>query len=85
MIDIKVLGPGCRNCELLEQIVRNVCAELNISANIEKITDRNKFLDYGVMMTPGLVINGKLVSSGKIPTKSTVAHWIEEIAKAETK
>ena len=81
MIDIKVLGPGCRNCELVEQIVRNVCAELNISANIEKITDRNKFLDYGVMLTPGLVINGKLMSSGKIPTKSTVEHWLLDAAK----
>lgn len=85
MIDIKVLGPGCKNCELVEQTVRNVCAELDISANIEKITDRSKFLDYGVMLTPGLVINGKLVSSGKIPTKSTVKHWIEEIVKEENK
>jgi len=84
MVDIKVLGPGCRNCELLEQIVRNVCAEKNIPANIEKITDRNKFLEYGVMLTPGLVINGKLVSSGKIPTKSTIAHWLQEIAITET-
>jgi len=84
MIDIKVLGPGCRYCKLVEQIVRNVCAGKNITANIEKITDRNKFLEYGVILTPGLVINGKLVSSGKIPTKSTVAHWLEEIAKTET-
>lgn len=83
MLDIKVLGPGCRNCELVEQIVRNVCAELNISANIEKITDRNKFLDFGIMMTPGLVINGKVISSGKIPTKSTVKHYIEEALKTE--
>ncbi|MCX7983766.1 MAG: thioredoxin family protein [Bacteroidetes bacterium] len=78
MIEIKILGPGCRNCELVEQIVRNACAELNIAASIEKITDRNKFLEYGVFLTPGLIINGKLVSSGKIPTKSTVIHWLEE-------
>jgi len=84
MIDIKVLGPGCRYCELVEQIVRSVCAELNIPANIEKITDRNKFLEYGVLLTPGLVINGRLVSSGKIPTKSTVKHWLEEAFKIET-
>ncbi len=58
MIDIKVVGPGCKNCETGERIVREVCSELNVSANIEKVTDRNKFLEYGVMLTPRLIING---------------------------
>jgi len=46
--------------------------------NLEKITDFKKFADYGIMFTPGLVINGKVVASGKIPTKETLAHWMTE-------
>ena len=78
MLDIKVLGPGCSNCIKLENLVKEVVAENNLSANIEKITDRNRFLDYGIMLTPGLVVNGKVLSSGKIPTKSTLEHWLTD-------
>jgi small redox-active disulfide protein 2 len=79
MLDIKVLGPGCANCIKLENLVKEVISENNIRANIDKVTDRNKFMDYGVMLTPGLVVNGKVLSSGKIPTKSTLEHWLREI------
>lgn len=79
MLDIKVLGPGCANCIKLENLVKEVVSERNLSANIEKVTDRDKFMDYGVMLTPGLVVNGKVLSSGKIPTKSTLEHWLKEI------
>lgn len=78
MLDIKVLGPGCSNCIKLENLVKEVTSGNNIAANIEKITDRNKFLDYGIMLTPGLVVNGKVLSSGKIPTKETLEHWLTE-------
>lgn len=80
MLDIKVLGPGCANCIKLENLVKEVVSESNIPANIEKITDREKFLDYGIMLTPGLVVNGKVLASGKIPTKSTLDHWLKDIA-----
>lgn len=79
MLDIKVLGPGCDNCVKLETLVRNVVAENYITANIEKITDKNKFMDYGVMLTPGLVVNGKVLSMGKIPTKHTLEHWLKDL------
>lgn len=79
MLDIKVLGPGCANCIKLENLVKEVVSESNLSANVEKVTDRDKFMDYGVMITPGLVVNGKVLSSGKIPTKSTLEHWLKEI------
>ncbi|NWF90986.1 MAG: TM0996/MTH895 family glutaredoxin-like protein [Ignavibacteriaceae bacterium] len=79
MLDIKVLGTGCANCIKLENLVKEVVSEKNISANIEKVTNRDKFMDYGVMITPGLVVNGKVLSSGKIPTKSTLEHWLKEI------
>ncbi len=78
MINIKVLGPGCPNCQKLAEMCKEVVAENNIEAQIEKITDINKFTEYGLLITPGLVINEKLVSSGKIPTKSTITHWIED-------
>lgn len=79
MLDIKVLGSGCANCIKLENLVKEVVAENNLPASVEKITDRNKFMDYGVMLTPGLVVNGKVMVMGKIPTKSTLEHWLKEI------
>lgn len=79
MLDIKILGSGCANCIKLENLVKEVVAENSITANVEKITDREKFLDYGIMLTPGLVVNGKVLVSGKIPTKSTIEHWLKEI------
>jgi len=79
MLDIKVLGTGCANCIKLENLVKEVISENNKPANIDKETDRDKFMDYGVMLTPGLVANGKVLSSGKIPTKSTLEHWLRDI------
>jgi len=81
MLDIKVLGPGCANCNKVESLVREVMAEHNFESTIEKVTDRNRYLDYGLMMTPGLWVNGKLVSSGKIPAKSSIERWLLEAAK----
>ncbi|HSL87770.1 MAG TPA: thioredoxin family protein [Ignavibacteriaceae bacterium] len=79
MLDIKVLGPGCANCTKLENLVKEVVAENNLPANFEKITDKEKFMDFGVMLTPGLVVNGKVLAMGKIPTKHTLAHWLQDI------
>lgn len=67
-MEIKVLGPGCANCTKLEKEVYNALAELNIDANVEKIADMDQIISYGVLMTPGLVINGQLKVSGKVPT-----------------
>jgi len=80
-MEIKILGTGCSNCNKLEQLVFNVCAENNIDADIQKITDFKEFGKYGVMMTPGLVVNGKILSQGKIPVKSTLLHWLMDAAK----
>jgi len=78
MLDVIVLGSGCPNCRKLEQLCYDVVAENNLDMNLEKVADISKFADYGIMLTPGLVINGKVMSSGKIPTKSTLAHWMME-------
>ncbi|MBK7105005.1 MAG: TM0996/MTH895 family glutaredoxin-like protein [Ignavibacteriae bacterium] len=77
MLDIKILGTGCPNCLNLENLVKEVVKENNIESTIEKVTNRDKFMDYGVMITPGLVVNRKVLSSGKIPTKSTLEHWLK--------
>lgn len=76
MLNIKVLGPGCTNCINLEKLCREAAAENGIEAEIEKITDFKDIMAHGIMSTPGLIINGKIVSSGKLPVKSTLVHWI---------
>jgi len=81
MLNVIVLGSGCPNCRRLEQLCYDVAAENNLDMNLEKITDFTKFADYGIMFTPGLVINGKVVSSGKIPTKETLRHWMIEASQ----
>jgi small redox-active disulfide protein 2 len=80
MLDIKVLGSGCPNCIKLENLCREVVTEKNMEASIEKITSFDEFGKYGIMLTPGLVVNGKLLSQGKIPVKSTLEHWLVQEA-----
>jgi len=75
---LKVFGTGCANCKRLEQLCIDTVAEMNIDAKVEKVTDLMEIMQSGIMSTPGLSINGKVVSSGKIPTKETLKHWIEE-------
>jgi small redox-active disulfide protein 2 len=81
MLNIKVVGPGCMNCEKLAEMCKEVIEENNVEAEIEKIKDINKFADLGIMMTPGLLLNNTVVVSGKLPTKSTLTHWIIEASK----
>lgn len=76
MLHIKVVGPGCMNCENLAAMCQTVIIEKEIEGYVEKITDREKITELGIMMTPGLIINDKVVSSGKIPTQSTLEQWI---------
>ena len=78
---IEVLGPGCTNCKKLEQDVQNALAELKIEAEVIKVTEIKEFAKYGILMTPGLVINGKVYSSGKLPVMATLKKWIEEESK----
>ncbi|WP_346854769.1 thioredoxin family protein [uncultured Draconibacterium sp.] len=66
-MDIKVLGTGCTKCKKLEELTREVVAEMGIEANIEKEEDIYKIMQYGVMRTPGLVVDGKVVLSGRLP------------------
>jgi small redox-active disulfide protein 2 len=81
---IEVLGPGCPNCRKLEQDVNKALEELKIQAEVVKVADIKKFSEYGILMTPGLVINGKVYASGKIPVMTTLKKWIEEEVKKTT-
>lgn len=67
-MEIKILGPGCPNCKRLERETLNALASLNIAADVEKVEDMMQIMSYGIMRTPGLVINGKVVLSGRLPS-----------------
>jgi small redox-active disulfide protein 2 len=76
MLNVKVLGPGCENCKRLEAAVRKVAAERGLPAEIEKVTDYAEIVKWPILSTPGLVVNGTLVSAGRIPTESEIAAWL---------
>lgn len=78
MVNIKVVGSGCANCNKLADMCKEVINENEIEATISKVTDINLFADLGIFMTPGLIINDVVKSSGKLPTKSTLVHWIKD-------
>jgi small redox-active disulfide protein 2 len=75
-MNIKILGPGCFRCQQLEKTTREVVKELGIDASIEEVTDINKIIAYRILYTPGLVLNGQLVSSGRVPTKAEICKFI---------
>ena len=75
-MQIKVLGPGCARCQQLEKTVRDAVKELGIDAEIEDVKDIKKIMEYPILTTPGLVIDEKLVCSGKVPTKAEVTTYI---------
>jgi len=78
MLTIKVLGSGCANCKRLEQVARQVVKDMSIDAEIIKVTEYPEIMKYNVLSTPGLVINEKVVSSGRIPTPAEVSTWLAD-------
>jgi small redox-active disulfide protein 2 len=76
MLTIKVLGSGCANCKRVEQIAQKVVADLAIQAEVVKVTDYNEIMKYNILSTPGLVINEKVVSSGRIPSPAEVTTFV---------
>jgi len=81
LVQIKVLGPGCPNCERLEQDLMALIAELQIKADLEHVRDPVEIGTYGVMAMPALVINGKVKAAGSVPSKGTIKEWLLEIDK----
>lgn len=77
-MEIRILGPGCPMCGEVEKRTINALAELNVGADVQKITDIKKISEYKVFVTPGLVINGKVKASGRIPSLEEIKNWIQE-------
>jgi small redox-active disulfide protein 2 len=78
MLNIKILGSGCANCKRLEATARKVVEDLGIEAEVEKVTDYAEIMKYSILSTPGLVINEKVVSAGRIPSPAQIEAWIKE-------
>jgi small redox-active disulfide protein 2 len=76
---IKILGPGCTNCANLERVTRQAVVDLGLDAEIEKVTDYPTIVGYGVMSTPGLVVDEKVVLSGRVPTTAKVRELLESL------
>lgn len=78
MVSIKILGVGCPKCRNLEVKVKEIIEKNNIQAEVEKIDDIVKIMHYGIMMTPGFVVNEKVKSSGIIPKDEQILSWLKE-------
>lgn len=76
-MEIKILGPGCKNCQALEARVKEVLAELGLEASVEKVTDMQEIMRYDVLMTPGLVVNGKVKVFGRVPSHDEIRDWLK--------
>lgn len=77
-MEIRILGPGCPRCGEVEKRTINALTELNVSADVQKITDIKKIAEYKIMGTPGLLINGKVKCYGRIPSADEIKNWLRE-------
>ena len=80
-MNIKVLGPGCMNCVTLEKRASEAIKKLNLEAEIEKITDYDKILSYGIVRTPGLLIDNKIAVQGRVPTVEQIQEIIKQYSE----
>lgn len=77
MLTVKILGSGCANCKKLESVARQAATHAGVEADFVKVTDMKSMLAYDLLSSPGLVINEKLVSSGRIPTVDEIGQWMQ--------
>ena len=77
MIEVKVLGSGCGNCKATQKLIEEVTSENGIAINLEKVEDTVQIMDYGVMSTPGVLVDGKIAHAGGIPDKKTILSWFK--------
>ncbi len=80
MVSIKILGSGCANCKRLEALARKVAGDLGLEAEFEKVTNMDDIMKWPILSTPGLVVNGQVVSSGRIPSEAEVVAWLKQAA-----
>lgn len=76
-MNIKILGGGCANCKRLEQITRKVAEDNQIAAEFDHVTEYADIMKFGVMSTPALVVDGKVLSSGRIPSEAEITTWLK--------
>lgn len=79
MKDVKVLGPGCKRCVATAEMVRAAADRLGVPVSIEKVTDYAAIAGYGIVSTPGLVIDGKVVHAGGLPKPEELARWLAAV------
>ncbi|MBW4437009.1 MAG: thioredoxin family protein [Pleurocapsa minor GSE-CHR-MK-17-07R] len=82
MITIKILGSGCTNCKRLEQEVREALAGSALDFEVVKVTDYADIMAYGILSTPGLVMNETVLSAGRIPKRQQIVDWAAKIQSA---
>lgn len=75
-MEVKVLGPGCAKCQRTEKMVREAIADAGLDVQVDKVTDLMEIARYGVFGTPAVVVNGRVKSVGKVPTKKEIEEWI---------
>ena len=83
MLNIKILGSGCANCQNLAALAQRAINNLSIEAKVEKVTDFAEIMKYKILTTPGLVINEKVVSAGRIPTEAEITTFLTTALMAE--
>ena len=81
-LDIKVLGMGCAQCDSLEQVIMGLLTELDLPASLDHVRDIKEIAQYGVMGSPGLIINGKVVAVGKVPPRNQIKAWLIEASQS---
>ncbi|WP_018076037.1 thioredoxin family protein [Novosphingobium nitrogenifigens] len=77
MKDVKVLGPGCKRCQATQAMVEAAARDLGLEVAVEKVTDYAEMAKYGILATPGIVIDGKVVHSGGLPREEDVRRWLQ--------
>ena len=78
MKEIKVLGSGCKNCETMANLIKIAAEQANVEINLVKVTDMAEIMSYGVMSTPGVIVNDQLVHAGGLAAPDTIKRWLEE-------
>jgi small redox-active disulfide protein 2 len=81
MMNVKVLGSGCPTCRRVEQVAKTAAEELGLEATFQKVTKLDEIMAYDIAVTPGLVINEKVVCSGRVPSKAEVTTWLASAAE----
>jgi len=75
-MDIKILGSGCPKCQRLEQLTREVAAEMGVDAQFDHVRDIAKIMEYAVVTTPALVVDGEVKVAGRMPNKDEIGRWL---------